>query len=54
MNAIILEMSEGITTTLITGAVGIVTSLIGAIVTFQVAIKKDRDKQREDLKAELI
>ena len=54
MNAIILEMSEEITTTLITGAVGIVTSLIGAIVTFQVAIKKDRDKQREDLKAELI
>ena len=54
LNTIILEVSENITIALITGAVGILTSLIGAIGAFQISAKKDRDKQREDLKAELI
>lgn len=53
MNSILL-MSENVEIALISGGTGIITALIAAIGTFQLSTKKDRQKQREDLKAELI
>lgn len=53
MNPILL-MSENVEIALISGGTGIITALIAAIGTFQLSTKKDRQKQREDLKAELI
>lgn len=54
MNGIFLEIGENVIIALISGGVGIATSLITAISTFHVSVKKDRKEQREDIKAELI
>ena len=54
-------MSDDVKIALISGGTGIITSLIGAIGAFHLTAKKDRaaqqannEKQREDLKSELI
>lgn len=52
MNPILL-MSDDVKIALISGGVGILTALIASIGSFQLSTKKDRQKQREDLKAEL-
>ena len=52
MNSILL-MSDDVKIALISGGVGILTALIASIGSFQLSTKKDRQKQREDLKAEL-
>lgn len=53
MNSILL-MSDDVKIALISGGVGILTALIASIGSFQLSTKKDREKQRNDLKAELI
>lgn len=53
MNGILL-MSDDVRIALISGGVGIITALITAVGSFQLSVKKDRDKQKEDLKAELL
>jgi polyhydroxyalkanoate synthesis regulator phasin len=47
-------MSENVIIALISGGVGILTSLIGAIGAFHVSMKGSAEKQRADLKAELV
>ena len=47
-------MATEIWCALIAGGVGIVTTLITAIGSFQMSVKKDREKAKEELKAELI
>ena len=47
-------MATEIWCALIAGGVGIVTTLITAIGSFQISVKKDREKAKEELKAELI
>lgn len=54
MNGIFLEVGENIIISLISGGVGIITSLIGATVTYRLSAKKDKDEQVAAVKAELI
>lgn len=54
MNGIFLEVGENIIISLISGGVGISTSLIGATVTYRLSAKKDKDEQVAAVKAELI
>lgn len=54
MNGIFLEVGENIIISLISGGVGILTSLIGATVTYRLSAKKDKDEQVAAVKAELI
>lgn len=54
MNGIFLEIGENIIISLISGGVGILTSLIGATVTYRLSAKKDKDEQVAAVKAELI
>lgn len=53
MNSILL-MSDDVKIALISGGVGILTALIASIGSFQLSTKKDREKWKSDLKAELI
>lgn len=54
MNPILLDMSENVVVALISGGVGIITSLVGAIGAFHASMKKSGAQQRDDIKAELI
>lgn len=61
MNPILLDMSENVIIALISGGTGIITAVIGSIGALHATAKKDRaqqqannEKQREDLKQELI
>ena len=54
MHGLILEVSENVQTALISGGVGIITSLIGATVTYRLSAKKDKDEQIAAVKTELI
>lgn len=53
MNSILL-MSDDVKIALISGGVGILTALIASIGSFQLSTKRDREKWKNDLKAELI
>ena len=53
MNSILL-MSDDVKIALISGGVGILTALIASIGSFQLSTKRDREKWKSDLKAELI
>ncbi len=53
MNPILL-MSDDVKIALISGGVGILTALIASIGSFHLSTKKDREKWKNDLKAELI
>lgn len=54
MNVVLLEIGENIITAIISGGVALVTTLIGATVTYRLSAKKDRDEQVAAVKAELI
>lgn len=54
MSGILLEIGENIIIAIISGGVALVTTLIGATVTYRLSAKKDKDEQVAAVKAELI
>ena len=46
-------MSENVIIALISGGTSLITALVTAVGAFQLSVKKDRDKQKQDLEATL-